>query len=91
MSANTCTLDYDESTYPGNFRLANNGVYDLLVSSDYERVFIAEDQRISDVSPGIVSVKARNINNRQRTSPFVEKNVTISSLPIRKVTGARHY
>ena len=87
VSANTCTLDYDESTYPGNFRLANNGVYDLLVSSDYERVFIAEDQKISDVSPGIVSVKARNINNRQRTSPFVEKNVTISSLPIRKVTG----
>ena len=87
VSSNTCTLDYDEATYPGNFRLANNGVYDLLISSDYERVFIAEDQRITDVSPGIVSVKARNINNRQRTSPFVEKNVIISSLPIRKVTG----
>lgn len=87
VSANTCTLDYDESTYPGNFRLANNGVYDLLVSSDYERVFIAEDQKISDVNPGIISVKARNINNRQRTSPFVEKNIAISALPIRKVTG----
>jgi len=87
VSSNTCTLDYDEATYPGNFRLANNGVYDLLISSDYERVFIAEDQRITDVSPGIVSVRARNINNRQRTSPFVEKNVIISSLPIRRVTG----
>ena len=38
ISANTCTFDYDESVYPGSFRLANNGIYDLLVSSDYERV-----------------------------------------------------
>ena len=87
VSANVCTLDYDEATFPGNFRLANNSVYDLLLSSDYEKLFVAEDQRISDVSPGVVSVKARNINNNQRTSPFVEKSISISPIPIRKVTG----
>jgi len=87
ISSNTCTFDYDESVYPGNFRLANSGIYDLQVSADYERVFLTEDQIITDVPNGITSVKARNINNQKRTSPFVEKNVVINSLPIRKVTG----
>ena len=87
ISANTCTFDYDESVYPGSFRLANNGIYDLLVSSDYERVTLSEDQFIRNVPTGITSIRARNINQNKRTSPFVEKNITISALPIRKVTG----
>ena len=87
VSANTCTLDYDEATYPGNFRLANNGVYDLLISSDYDRVFLTDDFTIPDVGEGLISVRARNINNQRRTSPFVEKNVNIARLPIRKVSG----
>ena len=88
ISANTCTFDYDESVHPGNFRLANNGIYDLLVSSDYERVTLSEDQFIRNVPRGMTSIRARNINQNKRTSPFVEKNVTINALPIRRVTGA---
>ncbi|MEK9954207.1 MAG: phage tail protein, partial [Pelagibacteraceae bacterium] len=87
VSANTCTLDFDEATYPGNFRLANNGVYELLINSDYERVFLTDDFTIPDVGEGVTSVRARNINSQRRTSPFVEKNVNIARLPIRKVTG----
>jgi len=87
VSANTCTLDFNESTYPGNFRLANNGVYDLLVSSDYERIFLTDDFTIPDVGAGVTSIKARNINNQRRTSPFVEKNIAINAIPIRKVSG----
>ena len=88
VSANTCTLDYNELTYPGNFRLANNGIYSLTVGSEYERVFLADDETITDVGVGITSVKARNINNQRRTSSFSEKNVEITALPIRKVKNA---
>ena len=50
-------------------------------------LLIAEDQIIRRCYPGISFVKLEILIKRQRTSPFVEKNVTISSLPIRKVTG----
>ena len=87
ISANTCTLDYDENTFPGNFRLANNGVYDLQVNSDYERVFLTDDRKIENLPIGTTSIKARNVNNFRRASPFVEKNIVIEALPIQKVTG----
>ena len=87
ISANTCTFDYDTTTYPGNFRLANSGIYDLQVSADYERIFLTDDLVIPRVTNGVTSVKARNINQRKRTSPFVEKNLVINSLPISKVSG----
>jgi hypothetical protein len=87
VSANTCTFDYDETVYPGSFNLANNGVYDLQVSADYERLFLNDDLIISDVGTGVTSVRARNINSNKRASPFVEKNILISALPIQKVGG----
>jgi len=34
VSSNTCTFDYDTTVYPGNFNLANSGIYDLQVSSE---------------------------------------------------------
>ena len=40
VSANTCTLDYDETVYPGRFNLANNGIYELQINSEYEKVFV---------------------------------------------------
>jgi hypothetical protein len=85
--ANTCTFDYDETVYPGTFKLANSGVYDLQVNADYDRVFLNEDLTIKNLPQGRVSVKARNINPFKRTSPFVEKNITISPLPIQKVNN----
>jgi len=57
--------------------LANNGVYDLQVSADYERLFLNDDLIISDVGTGVTSVRARNINSNKRASPFVEKNILI--------------
>ena len=87
VSSNVCTFDYDTSVYPGSFNLANSGIYDLQVSSDYDRLFIAEDQIIRDLPFGVTSVRARNINAFQRASPYVEKSVTVSPLPIKKVEG----
>lgn len=86
--ANTCTLDYDEDVFPGSFNLGNNFVYDLQVSADYERIYPSEDLVIRDLDEGVVSIRARNINANRRTSPFVTKDILISKLPIRKVTGA---
>jgi hypothetical protein len=89
ISANTCTFDYDESVYPGNLRLGNNGIYTLQVSADYDRVFLTEDQVLRNVPAGFTSIRARNINPLKRTSPYVEKNILIAPLPIRKVTGVQ--
>ena len=85
VSSNTCTFDYDTSIYPGNFNLANSGVYDLQVSSEYNRLFLAEDQLIRDLGIGVTSIRSRNINAFRRASPFVEKSLSISPIPIQKV------
>ncbi len=85
VSSNTCTFDFDTTTYPGNFRLANSGVYDLQVSSEYERLFLDQDQLIRNLSFGVTSVKARNTNRFRRASPFVEKSLSVSPIPIKKV------
>lgn len=84
ISANTCTIDYDEVEYPGNFRLANNGIYDLYLSSDYDQIFLTDDLTIPDLPVGITSIQARNVNQFARKSPFVEKSVFVSPLPIQK-------
>ena len=85
--ANTCTFDYDATVYPGTFKLANSGVYDLQVNADYDRIFLTEDLTIKNLPQGTTSVKARNINPFKRTSSFVERNILINPLPIQKVTN----
>ena len=87
VSANTCTLDYDESVFPGRFNLANNGIYELQINSEYEKVFVDNDLLIRDLPEGTTSVKARNVNSFRRASAFAEKSITIEKPPIQKVTG----
>jgi hypothetical protein len=85
LSANTFTLDYNTSTYGGNFRLANTGIYTIQTSSNYEKLYLPDDATIREVPTGRVSVKARNKNRLGRVSSFVEDAITISSIPIQKV------
>jgi len=87
VASNTCTFDYDTTVYPGNFNLANSGIYDLQVSSEYDRFFLAEDQIVRDLAFGVTSIKARNVNAFRRASPFVEKSLITSPIPIKKVEG----
>ena len=87
VSGDTFTLDYDPFTYPGNFHLANNGVYDLSLGSDFDQIFLTEDRTIPNVRIGPISVKARNRNFQGRTSPFTVRTIIIEEIPIRKVTG----
>ena len=86
VSGNTCTLDYSESTFPTTFNLGNNRVYNLTVGGEFEKFFIAQDQVIKDLPVGTTSIKARNKNVLGRFSPFTTKSVTVSTIPIRRVT-----
>jgi hypothetical protein len=87
VSGNTCTLDYNESTYPGTFNLGNNRIYSLNIGSEFEKIFVAQDQIIRDLPIGTTTVKARNKNVLGRFSPFTTKSVTVSAIPIQRVTG----
>ena len=87
VSGSSFTLDYDPFTFPGSFNLANNGVYDLSLGSDFNQIFLTEDRRIPDVRIGAISVKARNRNFQGRTSPFTVRTIIIEEIPIQKVTG----
>ena len=76
-----------QKQYPGNFHLANNGVYDLSLGSDFDQIFLTEDRTIPNVRIGPISVKARNRNFQGRTSPFTVRTIIIEEIPIQKVTG----
>lgn len=86
VSSNTATFDYDEEAFPGNFRLGNNFIYDLHVNSDFEQLFLTQDNLIKALPLGLTTVRARNINQFGRRSPFVEKSVLVENIPIQKVT-----
>ena len=87
VSGDTCTLDYDTATYPGQWKLANNGIYDLSLGGEYNQVFLTQDRLINIDRFGPISVKARNRNFQGRTSPFVTKTIVVDAIPIRKVTN----
>jgi hypothetical protein len=87
IAGGSCTLDFDPATYPGNFRLANNRVYNLNVGSDFERVFLTKDLVIPNLPLGVTTVKARNKTRMGRFSPFSTRAVTVEAIPIQKVTG----
>ena len=40
VSGDSFTLDYDPFTFPATHNLANNGIYDLSLGSDFEQVFL---------------------------------------------------
>ena len=87
VSGNASTLDYSETTFPSTFNLGNNRVYNLTVGGEFEKFFVGQDQTIKDLPVGTTSVKARNKNVLGRFSPFTTKSVTVSTIPIRRVTG----
>ena len=72
---------------PGQWKLANNGIYDLSLGGEYNQVFLTQDRLINVDRFGPISVKARNRNFQGRTSPFVTKTIVVDAIPIRKVTN----
>ena len=86
-SGGTFTLDFDPATFPGNFRLGNNRVYNLDVGSDFEKIFLTKDLTIPNLPIGTTTIKARNKTRMGRFSPFTTKSVTVEAIPIQKVQG----
>lgn len=87
VSGNACTLDYNETSFPSTFNLGNNRVYDLTVGGEFEKFFVGQDQVIKDLPIGTTSIRARNKNVLGRFSPSTTKSVTVSAIPIQKVTN----
>jgi hypothetical protein len=87
VSGGTATLDFNPATFPGNFRLANNRVYNLNVGSNFEKLFLTKDLTIPNLPIGVTTVRARNKTRLGRFSPFSTKSVTVEAIPIKKVTG----
>jgi hypothetical protein len=85
ITNNTYTLFYDYDTYSSNFNLANNYVYSLALSAGYEKIFFADELTVPDLPVGTTILRARNRNTLGRLSPFVERSVTVSPLPIQRV------
>ena len=80
------TLDYNKTVYPGNLRLANNGIYNLAFGSGYESVLLpSADRTIPNVPLGPISIRARNRNFAGRLSEFTTKTVNVTTVPIQRV------
>ena len=80
------TLDYNKTVYPGNLRLANNGIYNLAFGSGYESILLPSADRIIPNAPlGAISIRARNRNFAGRLSEFTTKTVNVTSVPIQRV------
>ena len=87
ISGNTATVDYNQTTFPGTFNLGNNRVYNIEVGGEFEKTFLAENLVIPDLEEGTTTVRARNRNMLGRLSPTTTKSITVSTIPIRKVTN----
>lgn len=87
VSGSSFTLDYDTTTYPGYFRLANNNIYSVELDSTFNKYFLADDATIPELALGATSVKARNKNTIGRYSPYVQKSVYVSAIPIQRVAS----
>lgn len=84
-SANTFTVDYDESQYPNLYELGSYKIYKVSLSKSFETLDLTKDNRLENVPIGNYVVRARNTNSFDRKSPYVTKNVEIQSLPIGRV------
>lgn len=85
VTSNSYTIDYSTDTYPETINLANSRIYTTQIGGSYEKLFLTDSLLISDLPVGITTVKARSRNLLGRVSPYVEKSVTVSTLPIQKV------
>ena len=87
ISGNAATVDYNQTAIPGTFNLGNNRVYNVEVGGEFEKTFLTEELVIRDLNIGTTSVRARNRNMLGRLSPTATKSITVSTIPIRKVTN----
>lgn len=87
VSLSSFTLDYDTNEYPGNFRLANNNIYSVELDSTFSRYFLSDDATIPEIKLGSTSIKARNKNTIGRYSPYVQKSIYVSAIPIQRVAS----
>ncbi len=88
LVANTFTVEYNVETYPGTYKLSNNKIYSMLKkSSGFNFNSVKPDQGLllNDAQPGYYIVRARNISDSNRVSPFIQKVVQIPELVIGKV------
>lgn len=85
VSGSSFTFDYNTTTYPGSFKLANSKIYSLELDSTFTRYFLSDDSYIPELRLGSTSIKARNKNTIGRYSPYVQKSVFVASIPIQKV------
>jgi len=87
ISGNAATIDYNQTSIPGTFNLGNNRVYNMEIGGEFEKTFLAENLVIEDLQRGTTSVQARNRNVLGRLSPTTTKTITVTDIPIQKVTG----
>jgi hypothetical protein len=84
-AANSFTIDYDATAYPGTFNLAGNKLYNVNLSMIFKRISLGTDRVIRDAPTGPNIVRARNVNKSGRKSLYVTRTAFIESLPIQKV------
>ena len=87
ISGNTATVDFSDPGTPTTFNLGNNRIYNVEVGGEFEKLFLAENLVIEDLQRGTTSVRARNRNVLGRLSPTTTKSITVTDIPIRKVTN----
>lgn len=85
VTSNSYTIDYNSDTYPESLKLANHRIYTTQIGGAYEKLFLTESLLLPNLPLGLTTVKARSRNLLGRVSPYVEKSVTVSALPIQKV------
>jgi len=87
ISGNTATVDFSTTGTPSIFNLGNNRIYNVEVGGEFEKLFLAENGLVQDLDVGTTSIRARNRNVLGRLSPTTTRSITVSTIPIRKVTG----
>lgn len=87
IGARTLTIDYPVDQ--GNFRLANNNVYQVALSSTFEALSLSSDKTIKDLNEGLHIVRAYNVNSNSRRSKTVSQSIIISTIPISRVEGLK--
>ena len=87
QTSNTLTFDYNATSHPGNWNLANNQIYQLASRLEYEQYFFGQPSRkiIPNVPIGLNAVRARNKNSAGRFSPYTSQSVVIRQIPIQRV------
>jgi hypothetical protein len=85
VAGRSFAFDYNSTTYPGTYKLANSRIYSLEVDSNFERYYLTDDGYIPELRSGYTSVRARNKNTIGRYSPYVQKSIFVDGIPIQKV------